>query len=375
MKSDLSEEEVERYSRQISLKEIGLKGQLKLKKAKVCIVGMGGLGTASAVKLAAMGIGYIRLVDRDVVSLSDLHRQFLYDSVSIGRPKVEVASEKLALLNPNIQLDPLPTSINSGNVEKIVFGVDAVVDGLDSIETRYLINRACHKLKVPYFYGGAIENVGNASTIIPGKSACLECYFPGITDDLLPKCAVVGVHPSILSIITSVQVSEVVRWLTGEKPMLLNTQFIFDIKDLTLDKVELGKNEKCSVCGDGPPPKVIEERILQEQCSREGDRTFTIVPRELITLDIQKLSSYVKTKGFKIEAKGNLGITFRHSKQMKISILRSGVAIYQVSTIRNSADLTQKIMQLHRSILVEALKVPNNVFEGSYKNKKSKNEA
>jgi molybdopterin/thiamine biosynthesis adenylyltransferase len=372
MKSDLSEEEVERYSRQISLKEIGLKGQLKLKKAKVCIVGMGGLGTASAVKLAAMGIGYIRLVDRDVIGLSDLHRQLLYDSVSIGLPKVEVAAEKLALLNPNIQLDPLPAAINSGTVEKIIFGVDAVVDGLDSIETRYLINRACHKLEVPYFYGGAIENVGNASTIIPGKSACLECYFPGLADDLLPKCALVGVHPSILGIITSVQVSEVVRWLTGEKPMLLNTQFIFDIKDLTLDKVELGKNEKCSVCGNGPPPKFIEEKILQEQCSRQGDRTFTIVPREMITLDIKKLSSYVNTKGFKIEAEGTLGITFRYSKQMKISILRTGVAIFQVSTPRKKRDLAQKITQLHRSILVEALNLPNGLFEDAYNNKKPK---
>src|SRR3989337_3824708 len=119
MKNDFSEEELERYSRQISLKEIGLKGQLKLKKAKVCIVGMGGLGTASAVNLAAMGIGYIRLIDRDIISLSDLHRQYLYDTVSIGLPKVEVAAKRLALLHHNVKFDPLPSAINSGNVVKM----------------------------------------------------------------------------------------------------------------------------------------------------------------------------------------------------------------------------------------------------------------
>ena len=373
MKNDFSEEELERYSRQISLKEIGLQGQLKLKKAKVCIVGMGGLGTASAVKLAAMGIGYVRLVDRDIISLSDLHRQYLYDTASIGLPKVEVAAKRLALLNPNVKFDPLPTAINSGNVEKLVRGVDAVVDGLDSIETRYLINRACFKLKVPFFYGGAIDYVGNASTIIPGKSACLECYFPGLTDDLLPKCAVVGVHPSILGVITDVQVSEVVRCLTGAEPLLLNTQFIFDVKDLTLDKVQLGKNEKCSVCGNGPPPKAIEEKCLQEQCSREGNRIFTIVPREMITLDMRRLYGYIKTKGFKIKAKGNLGTTFEHSKLIKISILKSGVTIFQVSPLKENGDLRQKIMQLHRSILVEGLNVPAALFKDAYTDQETKN--
>lgn len=366
MKNDFSQEELERYSRQISLKEIGLKGQLKLKKAKVCIAGMGGLGTDSAVKLAAMGIGYIRLVDRDVISLSDLHRQFLYDTVSVGLPKVEVAAKRLASLNPNVQLDPVPASINSGTVEDLICGFDAVVDGLDSIETRYLINRGCVKLKVPYFYAGAIEYVGNASTIIPGKSACLECYFPGITDDLMLKCAVVGVHPSVLGVVTSVQVSEVVRWLTGAEPLLMNTQLIFDVKHLTWDKVVLAKNEKCSVCGNGPPPKAVEEKSLQEQCSREGNRIFTIVPQEMVTLDMNSLYSYLKAKGFKVKAKGDLGITFEHSKLMKISILRSGVAIFQVPPIKEKTDLRQKIQQLHRSILVEGLNVPDALFKNAY---------
>ncbi len=368
MKNDFSQEELDRYSRQIALKEIGFKGQQKLKEAKVCVVGMGGLGTDSAVKLTGMGIGNLRLVDRDIISSSDLHRQYLYDTASIGCPKVEAAARRLASLNPNVEVDPVPASINSGTVEQIVGQVDAVVDGLDSIETRYLINRACVKLNVPYFYGGAVEYVGNASTIIPGKSACLECYFPGLSDDLMLKCAVVGVHPSILGVITSVQVSEVVRLLTGSEPLLLNTQLIVDMKNLTWDAVKLAKNENCSVCGNGPPPKAIEQESLQEQCSREGKRTFTIAPQKNITLDMKRLHTYIKTKGFKIIAKGNLGITFEHRKLMQISMLRSGVTIVQVKPAREKTDLRQKIKRLHRTILVDGLKLPENLFKDAYLN-------
>jgi hypothetical protein len=219
---------------------------------------------------------------------------------------------------------------------------------------------------VPYFYGGAIDNVGNASTIIPGKSACLECYFPELTDDSLPKCAAVGVHPSILGIITDVQVSEVVNWLIGTEPLLLNTQFFFDFKDLTLNKVKLAKNENCSVCGKGPPPKAIKEKSFQEQYSGEGKRIFTIVPKETITLNMKRLHSYIKTKGFKINAEGNLGITFEYSKLFNISILKSGVTIFQVSPLKGY--LKQKITKIHKSIIVDGMNMPCHLFEDAYNN-------
>ncbi len=363
MKTDFSSEELERYSRQIALKEIGVKGQKKLKDARVCVVGMGGLGTDSSMKLASMGIGHMRLVDRDIISLSDLHRQYLYDSSSVGLPKVEVAAKRLASSNPHVQVDPVPASINSGTAEEIVGGFDAVVDGLDSIETRDLINRACVKLNVPYFYGGAVEYVGNSSTIMPRVSACLECYFSGLTDDQMLKCALVGVHPSILGVITSVQVSEVVRLLTGEQPLLLNTQLIVDMKHLTWDMVKLTRNDNCSVCGSGPPPRALLEESLQEQCSREGNRAFTVAPRKIITLDMKRVHDYVEANGFRIKAEGSLGMTFERSRQMKISILRSGVAIFQVPPVKAKANLSQTIRRLHRTILVDDLNVPETVFK------------
>ena len=195
MKHELTDPELEIYARQIVLENIGYDGQLKLRNAKACIIGLGGLGSLVALKLVGMGIGYLRIVDRDIVSRSDLHRQYLYDADSVSQPKVEVALRKLSRLNPDVTIDPFPETLHSTNVNEIVKGVDVVVDGLDSPEPRYLINRTCNKLEIPYVFGAAIQVLGNVSTIVPDKTVCLECFMPGIKDGDLPKCGVVGVHP------------------------------------------------------------------------------------------------------------------------------------------------------------------------------------
>ena len=157
MKQELTDAELETYSRQIALEDIDYDGQLKLRNGKACIIGLGGLGSLIAPKLVGMGIGYLRIVDRDIVSRSDLHRQHLYDVDSIGRPKVEVALRKLSRLNPDVELDPFPESLNLTNASELIGGVDVILDGLDSPEPRYLVNRTCNKLKIPYVFGAAIE--------------------------------------------------------------------------------------------------------------------------------------------------------------------------------------------------------------------------
>jgi adenylyltransferase/sulfurtransferase len=146
---DISEKELEFYSRQIVLSEIVYKGQMKLKNAKVCLVGLGGLGSPAALQLAAMGVGYLRLVDHDVVELSNLQRQHLYGVNFVGYPKVEAAAKRLHELNPNIEIEPLPLSLNVNNAEDIVSDMDVVVDGLDRMSPRYAVNKACLKLEVP----------------------------------------------------------------------------------------------------------------------------------------------------------------------------------------------------------------------------------
>jgi len=335
------------------LDEIGFSGQLRLKQAKVCIVGLGGLGAPTAQKLAAMGVGHLRIVDRDVVSPSDLPRQYLYDADSIGYSKVEIAAKKLGMLNPNVKFDPVPASVTSSNGYEIVKGVDVVIDGLDSIETRYLINRACVNLGVPYVYAGAIESQGNASTILPGKTPCLECIYPGLEDETLPKCSIVGVHPSILSIVSGVQVSEAIRLLTGRQPELLNKVLLIDLETLSFDKVKLTRHEKCPVCGEKPsePPAPLKDRFFEEECARSGKRTFVLTPKKHVDVDLKELLETLQARGTKISAKGNLCLTFDYDSELTVSVLKTGIMIAQLSPQKRLADPRQEIIEMYHSIM------------------------
>jgi len=235
----LTGEDLETYSRQIVLRDVGYDGQLRIRNAKVCVVGVGGLGCPVAVQLTAMGVGLIRLVDRDVVERSNLQRQHLYDTNSLGKSKVEAASERLSALNPDVEIEIVPASVDVNNAVDLVRGMDVVVDGLDRLRPRYAINRACVQLKVPYVFGAAIEMFGNVSTILPGKTFCLECLLPDMSDEQLPSCSVVGVHPSVLGVTSSIEVSEAVRLITGGTPQLANRLLYCDLRRLSMDVIEI----------------------------------------------------------------------------------------------------------------------------------------
>ncbi len=218
----LTKDELRFYSRQILLDEIGYQGQQRLKKANVCIAGLGGLGSTVAIQLTAMGIGHLKLVDRDFVEESNLQRQHLYSFDVVGFPKVEAAVDRLRKVNPYVELEPLPISLNQSSAEVMVSGIDLVVDGLDNMRTRYAVNRACVKQGIPYVFGAAVSTFGNVSTIIPHKTACLECFYGNLDDRVLPSCGTVGVHPAILGVIASLEVAEAIKLLTGGEPRLAN---------------------------------------------------------------------------------------------------------------------------------------------------------
>ena len=218
MKQELTDTELNIYARQIVLSDIGYDGQLKLRNSTACIVGLGGLGSLIAPKLVGMGIGNLRIVDRDIVSRSDLHRQHLYDVDSVGQPKVEAALKKLTRINPDVNIESYPESLTSYNSNEIIAGANIVLDGLDRPEPRYIVNRTCHALEIPYIFGAAIEAFGNITSILPDRSICLECFMPGLKEEDLPKCGVVGVHPSVLGIVTGFQVFEAIRVLTEQEP-------------------------------------------------------------------------------------------------------------------------------------------------------------
>ena len=326
--SDLSEKELDRYSRQIMLEEIGYQGQLKLKQSKVCVVGVGGLGNPIVTRLAAMGVGKLRIVDRDVIELSNLHRQTMFNEDDVGQVKVETAAKKLRKLNPDIVVEELPISINDYTALDVVDGCDVVVDALDSVDARYALNKACIEKKIPFVTGAAVGVTGQSFTILPKESACYHCLFPSLDEDSMPTCSIEGVHPSILSIVGGIEVSEAVKIITGKEPSLKNKVLHIDLENLIFNFTKVSRVEECSVCGSGKQQeKIKEELILEELCGRnKGKRTFSITPTYHVELDVNAITSTAKEKGFIVENLGDLGLSMR-TNDLSISFMKRGSAV------------------------------------------------
>ena len=326
--SELSSEDLDRYSRQIMLEEIGYQGQLKLQQAKVCVVGVGGLGNPITTRLVAMGIGTIRIVDRDVIELSNLHRQTLFDDSDVGEIKVEVAEKKLQKLNPNVTIEALPISVNDYTALEVVDGCDLVIDALDSVNARYSLNKACVQKNIPFVTGAAVGVSGQAFTILPKKSACYHCMFPSLDEDSMPTCSIEGVHPSILSIIGGIEVAEAVKIILGKKPSLSEKILHVDLENLDFVYTKTFKVDECPVCGSGKvkvTPK--EEMIIEELCGRNrGKRTFSLTPTQTFDLDIDKVTKIAQEKGFRVENQGELGLSLRTDSQ-SVSFLKRGSAV------------------------------------------------
>ena len=325
---DLSEKELDRYSRQVMLEEIGYQGQLKLKQAKVCVVGVGGLGNPITARLAAMGVGNIRIVDRDVIELSNLHRQTMFNEDDVGQVKVETAAKKLRKLNPDIVIEELPVSINDYTAFDAVDGCDVVIDALDSVNARYSLNRACIEKKIPFVTGAAVGVTGQSFTILPNESACYHCLFPALDEDSMPTCSIEGVHPSILSIIGGIEVSEAVKIITGKEPSLKDKVLHVDLENLIFNFTKVSKVDECSVCGSGKKQdKIKEELILEELCGRNsGKRTFSITPTYSVELNVDQITSTARGKQFTVENLGELGLSLR-TNELSVSFMKSGSAV------------------------------------------------
>ena len=184
---------------------------------------------------------------------------------------------------------------------ELIGGMDVVIDGLDRPEPRYLVNRVCNKFKIPYVFGAAIEAFGNTSTIMPGQTFCLECFMPGLKDEDLPVCGVVGVHPSVIGMVSSVQVSEAVRLIIGQKPKLYNRLLYIDLREFEFNILEMQSVDNCKVCGAQPdgPPEEITDRFFEETCARDGRRNFVLSPNQRINIDLDKLKKLLKKKFLK----------------------------------------------------------------------------
>lgn len=368
---EITREDMQRYSRQIMLEEIGFTGMEKLRNAHVSVIGVGGIGNPVVTQLTAMGIGKLKIIDRDVIEISNLHRQHLYTEEDIGKVKVEAALERLRKLNPQVEIEAVPTSVTTYTVESLVKGSDVVIDALDSIEARYALNDACIKQNIPLIYAGALGMVGSVCTILPNKTACLRCMFPALEEDEMPTCSTEGVHPSILYLVGGIQVSEAVKMIIGQQPSLANTLLYVDLTDLSFEKIQMSRYDGCPSCGSKKielattvtgnsqestqardkiedsgivqqEQKTEEKRlIVEELCGRDmGKRTFTITPTHQFSsepIDLAAVIRNVETTGYKVKTRGNLGVTAisgnddkdstnTNSSTISVSFLTSGAA-------------------------------------------------
>ena len=332
-----SDKELDYYSRTLLLKDVGVEAQRRLKDSSVCVVGLGGLGSPVAMQLASLGVGHLRFVDSDVVEISNLQRQNLYGVGQVGLAKVEAASQRVSEINPFIEVEPVPLAVNTLNAGDLIKGCDVVVGALDRMAPRYALNRACVEQETPLIHGAAITYLGNATTIIPSETACLECFQGGVDDSDLPSCAIVGVHPSIVNIVGSVMVSETARLLTDIDPVLADRLLFMDLEDLSFESIRLRRVASCPVCGDGGKPSKLEFEPVVEICGREGRRVFVYQPTKDMGLALNGYVKKIKGKGYDVFASGELGFSFKKDG-VRGSLLRSGITIIEGISDRESAD-------------------------------------
>jgi Dinucleotide-utilizing enzymes involved in molybdopterin and thiamine biosynthesis family 2 len=271
----IDEEFLNRYSRQIVLKDIGLDGQEMLLKTKVTVAGVGGLGSMVSSLLARIGFGTIHIIDRDVVSLSDLHRQILYDEGDVGVPKVYAAEKKLKQINSKVNIYSHALSVNNFNMIKgIINDSDIIIDGLDNMRARYNLNFMAVTLGKPYVFASAIENYGNLSSIVPGKTPCLNEFYGDFKDRELPTCATTGVNPAIVTSIASLEVNEAINLVLKGSSPFFGKLALLDLSAGSLETVDLKKDPECDVCSMKAKPEI--EPFVEISCSKDGFTTVFV---------------------------------------------------------------------------------------------------
>ncbi|HLK71111.1 MAG TPA: molybdopterin-synthase adenylyltransferase MoeB [Steroidobacteraceae bacterium] len=276
----LSAHERQRYARHLSLAEIGEAGQVRLRRARVLVVGAGGLGCPAALYLAAAGVGTIGLVDFDRVDESNLQRQVLFTTEDLGQLKAERARARLAALNPQLQLIAHPIELCAANVREVFAPYDLIVDGSDRIGTRYLVNDACVLFGKPLVSAAIHRFEGQAMSYAPGQGPCYRCLFPEIAEGTLPSCAQAGVLGVLPGVLGSVQATEAIKLLLGIGTPLVGRVLVYDALSLRFDEFRIARRPECAVCGDHPTIHAPQDPpgfcTLEEQ-----QRVARILPAEL----------------------------------------------------------------------------------------------
>jgi molybdopterin/thiamine biosynthesis adenylyltransferase len=332
------------YSRQIVMPELGRKGQEKLRHSKVAVVGLGGLGSVSSLYLALAGVGHLRLIDQDTVELKNLHRQILYDMSNLRYPKVEAATKRIPQVNPSVKVDAVAENLRESNVDDLVKGVDCIVDGLDNMQTRYVLNRASVKHGIPYVFGAAIGVEGNLSVFSPRKTPCLECILPNLDDRYLPTCDSRGVLGATAGIIGTMQAMETIKLLSGMGGSLTGKLMVCDFRDMYFATIDIFKRPDCPVCGKSGAKR--EKLVAREEkhallC---GGSTCNVNPQTPVKLSLDQLYARLRQR-FKVIIKSSFVIVFEYDGGIEVSLFSGGRML-----IKNIKD-EDAALKVHEAIL------------------------
>jgi adenylyltransferase/sulfurtransferase len=249
----LSRAETERYGRHLALPEVGVEGQLRLKRAAVLLVGAGGLGAPAALYLAAAGVGRLTLVDDDRVDVSNLQRQVIFDTGDAGRDKADAARDRLSALNPHVDVEARAVRVTAENVTDLVRGHDVVIDGSDNFTTRYLINDACVRLRVPFVSGSVRRFEGQVCLFVPGDGPCYRCLFPAPpAPGTVPDCAQGGVLGVLPGIVGSIQAAEALKWILRAGDTLRGRLLRIDALHMRFTETAIARDPACPACGSEP---------------------------------------------------------------------------------------------------------------------------
>lgn len=249
----LTNEQLERYSRHIILKDVGLRGQKKLLESKVLIIGAGGLGAPAALYLAAAGVGTLGIADADAVDLSNLQRQVIHSTGDIGKQKAESAKESVRAINPDVRVNTYNTYVTSENVAEIIRDYDFILDGTDNFPAKFLINDACVMAGKPFCHAGIIRFSGQLMTYVPGQGPCYRCVFKNPPPkDAVPTCRQAGVIGAMAGVIGCLQAMEAIKYITGVGELLTGQLLMYDGLRQDFHKVKLPTDKNCAVCSDRP---------------------------------------------------------------------------------------------------------------------------
>lgn len=250
---ELTEQQIERYSRQIILEEVGGAGQEKLLSSKVLIVGAGGLGAPAALYLAAAGVGTIGIIDSDKVELTNLQRQIIHHTDDVGVEKTASAENKMRAINPDITVKTYQARVTAENISEIIRRYDFVIDGTDNFPAKFLINDACYFEKVPFSHAGILRFYGQLMTILPGETTCYRCVFRSPPPaGVVPSCSQAGVLGALAGVIGSLQATEALKYLLGVGKLLTSMLLTYDALEMDFRAVELNRNPNCQLCGKNP---------------------------------------------------------------------------------------------------------------------------